>query len=296
MTGWHKASMIGFDLETSGVNLETDRIVTACVALIRPDVDVEVRATVVNPGIAVPDEAAKIHGYTTERVQAEGKDPATEIDWVTADLASAIKAGIPIVGMNCVFDLTILDREARRLGLPTLEDRIGGPVTPVVDVYTIDRALDRYRRGSRKLTNLCEHYGVRLDGAHDATFDALAAARVAWRIGQRSHMAPAELRALYADRRYPDRIVKDWLAFSQLTLEQLHTAQVSWFAEQAEGLTQWWRQKANEARHTAEVAAENGRHDDAAIAEAEADELDARVDSMCSDWPFRPYIAEGVAA
>jgi DNA polymerase-3 subunit epsilon len=62
MTGWHKASMIGFDLETTGVNVEQDRIITACLALIRPGHDTEVRSTVINPGIPVPDEAANVHG------------------------------------------------------------------------------------------------------------------------------------------------------------------------------------------------------------------------------------------
>lgn len=286
MTGWHKAAMIGLDFETTGVDLESDRIVTACLALIRPGRDVEIRATVVNPGVEVPEAASDIHGYTTERVQAEGKDPATEVEWVAADLASALRAGVPVVGMNCVFDLTILDRELRRLGLATLEDRIGGPVAPVVDVFTIDRALDRYRKGSRKLTNLCEHYGVKLDGAHDATFDALGACRVAWRIGQRSHLAPAELQALYADRRYPDRIVKDWLAFSQMTLEQLHAAQVGWFRAQTEDFRQYLRRELNGLLHTAETSDDDAER---ATAAEDAKLLAARIDGMCDEWPCRSF-------
>jgi DNA polymerase-3 subunit epsilon len=288
MTGWHKASMIGFDLETTGVNVEQDRIITACLALIRPGHDTEVRSTVINPGIPVPDEAANVHGWTTERVQAEGKDPKTEADWIAADLASALRAGVPVVGMNCVFDLTVLDRECRRLGLPTLEDRVGGSIAPVVDVYTIDRALDRYRPGSRKLTNLCEQYGVRLDGAHDAMFDAIGACRVAWRMGQRSHLPLAEIAALYADRRYPDRIAQGWMTFSRLTLEQLHTKQVQWYREQAEGLGQYWNQKRNDLLHVAEAADTDEQR---AIAGQEAAELAARIDSLTFDWPIMPVPA-----
>ena len=51
---------------------------------------------------------------------------------------------------------------------------------PVFDPLLIDRAKDRYRKGPRNLTSMCEHYGVRLDNAHEATADAFAAARVAW--------------------------------------------------------------------------------------------------------------------
>ena len=51
---------------------------------------------------------------------------------------------------------------------------------PVYDPFVIDKTLDRYRKGKRTLGALCEEYGVRLDNAHEATADALAAARLAW--------------------------------------------------------------------------------------------------------------------
>ena len=51
---------------------------------------------------------------------------------------------------------------------------------PVYDPLVIDRAKDRYRKGKRNLTAMCDHYGVRIDNAHEATADATAAARVAW--------------------------------------------------------------------------------------------------------------------
>lgn len=287
MTGWHKASMVGFDLETTGVNLESDRIVTACVALIRPGHETEIRSTVINPGIEVPDAAAKIHGWTTERVQAEGKDPAVEVEWIAADLAPALRAGVPVVGMNCVFDLTILDRELRRLDLPTLEDRIGGPTAPVVDVFVIDKALDRYRKGSRKLADLCTHYGVRIDGAHDATFDALAAARVAYRMGQRSQMDAEALRAVYADRKFPDRLVRDWQAFGRMDLAALHAAQAKWYPEQTESFAQYLRREEQEARGRLDVALAGGDAEAAAIADQEAAELAQRIDGLSYDWPVR---------
>jgi DNA polymerase-3 subunit epsilon len=42
----------------------------------------------------------------------------------------------------------------------------------VVDPLVIDKWLDRYRKGSRKLEAICAHYGAVLDEAHDADFDA----------------------------------------------------------------------------------------------------------------------------
>src|SRR5699024_6812351 len=50
---------------------------------------------------------------------------------------------------------------------------------PVFGPYLIDRGEARYRKGKRTLGDLCREYKVTLDNAHEATADALAAARIA---------------------------------------------------------------------------------------------------------------------
>ncbi len=52
----------------------------------------------------------------------------------------------------------------------------------VLDPLVLDRHLDRYRRGSRKLADVCAAHGIQLHDAHSADADALAAVRLAWRI------------------------------------------------------------------------------------------------------------------
>ncbi|GDY61929.1 hypothetical protein SAV14893_013220 [Streptomyces avermitilis] len=99
---------------------------------------------------------------------------------------------------NATFDLTLLSAELRRYGLPSLRERLDGrDPAPVIDPYTIDRWVDRYRRGKRNLEAVCTEYGVPLDAAHDATADALAAARLAAAIAHRhpkiAALGPAEL-------------------------------------------------------------------------------------------------------
>ncbi|CAM5313300.1 3'-5' exonuclease [Streptomyces narbonensis] len=101
---------------------------------------------------------------------------------------------------NASFDLTLLSSaELRRHGLPSLSERLGGVgIGPVVDPYTIDRAVDRYRRGKRTLEAVCGEYGVVLEAAHQAAADdALAAVRVAVAIAERhrqvAELDPAEL-------------------------------------------------------------------------------------------------------
>ncbi|MEV2239462.1 exonuclease domain-containing protein [Micromonospora sp. NPDC049891] len=287
---WHKGLMLTYDCETTGVDVESDRIVTAAVVKIEPACHPLIRSTVINPGVEVPAAAAEVHGWTTERVQAEGKEPTAELEWIAADLAAALTAGIPLVIANAPYDLTLLDRELRRHGLPTLNDRLGGqPIGPVIDPMVIDKALDRYRPGKRKLTDLCATYGARIDEAHDCTADALAAARVAFRIGQRAQQAladPYAVAEVYADRRYPDRIVRGFQEFGKLTLAEVHAAQVGWYAEQAEGLAQYWLRTANELEHRATRATDDAERETAL---ADAKDLRQRAGDVTTDWPIRPY-------
>src|SRR5690606_10780775 len=218
---------------------ENERIVTVTVARIRHGQPTDVSNHLIAVDVDIPAEAVEVHGITTEYARANGKPAAEALDTVADELVLAMNAGVPVVGCNLAFDFTLLDRELRRHRLPTLGSRLGRPIGPVVDVHVIDKALDRYRKGSRKLTALCGHYGVRIDGAHNAEFDAIAAARVAYRIGQRGAQAlahPVEVAKMYADRRRPMDVVREFQRFARMSLAELHEAQVGWYAEQARGL------------------------------------------------------------
>lgn len=198
---WHTGRMTAFDLETTGVDTETARIVTATIAHIDgPNTDV--RTWLVDPGVEIPAEAAAVHGVTTERARAEGVSPAAAVPEIHAEVASAWSTGCPLIVYNAPYDITVLDRELRRHAGRGL-DGLG----PIVDPFVIDKALDRYRRGSRTLTATCEHYGVRLDAAHDATEDALAAARLAWKLAV---LFPDELSDLASINELQARWRRDW--------------------------------------------------------------------------------------
>ncbi|MEV5819235.1 exonuclease domain-containing protein [Micromonospora haikouensis] len=287
---WHLGPMLAYDCETTGVEVEFDRIVTAATVMIEPGSAPQIRSTVINPGVEVPASAAEIHGWTTERVQAEGKPPAGELAWIANTIAAAFTDGVPVVVANAPFDLTLLDRECRRHNVPTVGDLLDGePMGPVIDPMCIDKALDRYRPGKRKLDDLCLHYGARLDGAHDAEHDALAAARVAYRLGQQAHLAvsaPLAVADMYAGRRYPERIVRGFQEFAKLTLPELHAAQVRWYADQAGGLIQHWQRQANDLEHRAEQAGDDAERETAL---ADAKELRERADGVTTEWPIRPF-------
>ncbi|MFJ1697625.1 3'-5' exonuclease [Streptomyces sp. NPDC088252] len=211
---WHLGRMAGFDLETTGPDPLTARIVTACIVQVGGGQPVVSANWLTDAdGETIPDEAANIHGVTTERARAEGVPLAEAVAEILAGLAQVILAGTPVVAMNARYDLTLLDREAERFDLDPL------PAGPVVDPFVIDKHVDKYRKGSRKLTDLCEHYRVPIGDAHTADADAIAACRVAW--GQGTMHPP----------------------LTAMRLEQLHRAQIEWAAEQAASLQEHFRKK-----------------------------------------------------
>lgn len=214
--GWHnEGPLLGADSETTGIDVESDRIVTWSLVRIAPGRPVDSVSHLIAVDVPIPEAAQAVHGISTEVAVRDGKPAWEVLEEVTSELATAMSAGTPVVTANGCYDLTILDRECRRNGLPTLGERLHGAVRPVIDVMCLDKQVDRYRKGKKTLTHLCEHYRVKLDGAHDSTWDALAAARVAWRICEM----------------YP--------AIGEMDLNDLHDKQVQWYAEQRRSFAEY---------------------------------------------------------
>jgi DNA polymerase III subunit epsilon len=57
------------DLETTGVNLATDRIVEIAIVKILPDGSRQLKRKLVNPQIQIPESATEVHGITNEMVK-----------------------------------------------------------------------------------------------------------------------------------------------------------------------------------------------------------------------------------
>ena len=69
---WDSWDMLGFDLETTGVNVFEDRIVTAAlVAIWNEGTRQHTTNYIVDPGIDIPEAATAVHGYTRDRAIAE---------------------------------------------------------------------------------------------------------------------------------------------------------------------------------------------------------------------------------
>ena len=172
---WTRRPLLGFDTETTGVDVTGDRIVTAALVLRTPGIRTEVRTWLIDPGVEIPEEAAAIHGISTQHARDHGVPPLEALEEIATELAAHLADGVPVVAYNAAFDLSLLDAELLRHGLKTLPQRLGSPVEPVVDPLVIDRWLDRYRPGKRRLGDLSQWYGVTSDGdLHTAEVDVLA--------------------------------------------------------------------------------------------------------------------------
>ena len=57
------------DLETTGVNLSTDRIVEVAMIKVLPDGSRQMKKKLINPGIPIPASSTEIHGITDEMVK-----------------------------------------------------------------------------------------------------------------------------------------------------------------------------------------------------------------------------------
>lgn len=169
MLPFNPKAMLAFDLETTSANPTEARIVTSALVRISPE-GAQPEELLADPGVEIPEGAQKVHGITTEYAREHGAAHADVLAHTIKKLQQAWEEDYTVVAFNATYDLTVLH---------TLDPSF--TVNGVVfDPFVIDKLLDKYRPGRRTLTDVCEHYKVRLDNAHEATADALAAARIAW--------------------------------------------------------------------------------------------------------------------
>lgn len=209
--------LLAFDTESSGLDPTQVRLVTAYLGIVDGTGAVILeREWLLNSGVDIPAEAAAVHGVTTERMHAEGRtDFAAALEEIRAIIMAEAAIGTPLAAHNAPYDLTLLDAELRRAGLPALEVN----ALLVLDSLVIDKGIDKYRKGSRKLVDVAAHYGVPItaEEAHEARADAVAAARI--------------VLALHRSPKFP----------RNATTQSLQGSQKAWKREQSASLQAYFR-------------------------------------------------------
>ncbi|GAB3061632.1 3'-5' exonuclease [Sediminivirga luteola] len=213
---WTEGFLVGFDLETTGVDPKNDRIVTACMVGFEGPQALGSRDWLADPGCEIPEAATRVHGISTEHARTHGAPIAAVLEQLLDGFRRVAAAGGVIIGHNVSYDLTALHTELLRHGFPPF--LTGDEAPAIVDTLVLDKQFDRYRKGKRTLGTIAEHYGVRLDDAHNASADALAAVEIAVALAQR----------------YPK--------IAKVSPKELHSMQIGWKQEQAADFQRYLRQ------------------------------------------------------
>lgn len=148
------------DLETTGVNVGSDRIVEISVLKLLPNGEKEVKTKRINPTIPIPKDATAIHGISNEDV----KDAPT-FKAIAKNLANYLE-GCDLAGYNSnKFDIPLLVEEFLRA---EIEFEVKG--RSLVDVQNIFHQMEQ-----RTLTAAYKFYcNKSLENAHSAEADITA--------------------------------------------------------------------------------------------------------------------------
>lgn len=148
------------DLETTGINISTDRIVEIAIVKILPDGSRQVKRKLINPEMPIPQASSDIHGITDEMV----KDAPT-FKQAANELKQFIE-NCDLGGYNSNrFDIPMLIEEFLRIGM---DFNIDG--RKLVDVQKVFHMMEQ-----RTLSAAYKFYCQKnLDGAHSAEVDAVA--------------------------------------------------------------------------------------------------------------------------
>ena len=152
--------IVFFDLETTGVNIVTDKIVEISILKVFPNGNKESKTWLVNPEMEIPQESINVHGITNEKVVSEPtfKELASEVNEMILDA--------DLAGFNSNrFDIPLLAEELMRVGIEfDMKNR------KAIDVQVIF-----HKKEQRTLSAGYQFYcGKELEGAHGAEADTNA--------------------------------------------------------------------------------------------------------------------------
>lgn len=162
--------LVFFDLETTGLDVDTDRIVEIGLVKLTPDGERLRMVERMDPGIDIPENSARIHGIRTEDVRGLfGKPRLTKF----ADSILQFIGESDIAGFNSIaYDVPLWDAECKRHDIAfSMDGRFHVDAKTIFNVK--ETGWDRFLMGPRNLTAAVRHYcGRELTGAHAADADA----------------------------------------------------------------------------------------------------------------------------
>ena len=209
---WVQRGFIAFDTETTGVDVASERIVTAAAVVFVGGEETASREWLIKVDVDIPERATEVHGITNEISQNQGLDQREAL----ADIRSFLMdSGLPVVCFNSQFDRAILDANLIRVGLEPLAS------VPDICPYVIDKQQDKYVKGKaqRRLQPTVARYGLEIseDDWHGALADSRITGQLLLAQQERfPHLFQPDVTeladAVTAWREQQDREFNEWLA------------------------------------------------------------------------------------
>ncbi len=159
-----KTPIAFFDLESTGINISTDRIVEISILKVHPNGRQEIKTSLINPTIPIPAETSAIHGIYDKDV----KDSPT-FKTLSREFQQFLE-GADLAGFNVLkFDIPLLVEEFLRAGIDfDIEKR------NILDSQKIFHMMEK-----RNLSAAYKFYcGKTLENAHSAEADTVASYEV----------------------------------------------------------------------------------------------------------------------
>ena len=155
-----KRPIVFFDLETTGLNIVTDRIVQICLLKVSPNGEEEEQTLLINPEVHIPEVCTAVHHITDAMVAN-----APKFRQVARRLAQFLE-GCDLGGFNSNrFDVPLLMEEMLRAGVDF--DVSGRRLVDVMNIY--------HKKELRNLAAAYRFYCDKdLEGAHSADADTRA--------------------------------------------------------------------------------------------------------------------------
>ena len=137
MGAWTAGEVLGFDLETTGIDRFNDVPVSYALVQVVGGVVVRSWSGLIDPGRDIPAGATEVHGISTERARDEGMPLDAAVSFLADAVVSAGRRGVPLAGMKLDYDLTMVETQAVKLCGRGIVQR--GWSGPVLDAGVIDR-------------------------------------------------------------------------------------------------------------------------------------------------------------
>jgi DNA polymerase III epsilon subunit-like protein len=181
-----------FDLETTGINPLTARIVTSTILTVRNGLPARTVNLLADPGVEIPAEATAVHKITTDDARTYGL-PHND---VVRESIRILEGNVPVIVYNAPYDLTLLANQAFALGM---DCRYFITDTPIIDPLLLTRMLDPYQKGY-KLFQVAGRFGIPVRNAHNSLDDCRVAWLVTQYLDQRFGIFEMEPEALYIEQ------------------------------------------------------------------------------------------------